>query len=257
MVTIGAPFFPADIACTDVTPSKTVVGQGYSLNINVTVENQGDSTETFGVVAPYFEGVISPTSENWKTFWSMGDVNLDGYINLTDLNRIAAKYGWHGTPGGIPEDINSDGEVNFNDVSICTLYQGKNIWTYFGLPLPPKGTQRGARLHPGSQTTLTFTWSTTGFAKGNYTIWAYAWPVQGETDTADNTLTDGSVIVAMVGDVNGDGYINIKDIVLVSAIFGSQKGWPDYNPNYDVNGDGYINIKDIVLVSANFGATDP
>ncbi|MCJ7630789.1 PQQ-binding-like beta-propeller repeat protein, partial [Candidatus Bathyarchaeota archaeon] len=40
-----------DVAVTNVAPSKTVVGQGYSLNINVTAANQGDYTETFNVTA--------------------------------------------------------------------------------------------------------------------------------------------------------------------------------------------------------------
>jgi len=30
---------------------------------------------------------------------------------------------------------------------------------------------------------------------GEYTISAYAWPVPGETDTADNTLVNGSISV--------------------------------------------------------------
>jgi len=40
-----------DVAITDVVPSKTVVGQGFSLNINVTVMNRGDFTENFNVTA--------------------------------------------------------------------------------------------------------------------------------------------------------------------------------------------------------------
>jgi parallel beta-helix repeat protein len=50
-------------------------------------------------------------------------------------------------------------------------------------------------LTSGNSTTITFTWNTTGFAKGKYTISAYAWPVPGETDTEDNTLPDGYVVV--------------------------------------------------------------
>jgi hypothetical protein len=38
-----------DVAITNVKPSKTVIGQGYNLNINVTVANQGDYTETFNL----------------------------------------------------------------------------------------------------------------------------------------------------------------------------------------------------------------
>ena len=46
--------------------------------------------------------------------------------------------------------------------------------------------------------------TTSGFSKGNYIISAYATLVLGETDIADNNLTDGIVTIAMVGDVNAD-----------------------------------------------------
>jgi len=39
-----------DIMVTDLKPSKDVVGLGFSLFINVTVQNQGDYTETFNVI---------------------------------------------------------------------------------------------------------------------------------------------------------------------------------------------------------------
>jgi hypothetical protein len=115
-----------------------------------------------------------------------------------------------------------------------------------------------------NSTTISYTWNTTGFAKGNYTISAYAWPVQGETDTADNTLTDGWVIVAMVGDVTGpdgwpDGKVDmINDIRSVAKLFGIAPPDPKYNPNYDINGDGKIDmINDIRSVAKQFGKTDP
>jgi hypothetical protein len=38
-----------DIAVTNVTPLKTIAGQGYTMNINITVANQGEFTETFNV----------------------------------------------------------------------------------------------------------------------------------------------------------------------------------------------------------------
>jgi len=38
-----------DVAVTHVTVSRTVIGRGYSMNVSVTVANQGEYTETFNV----------------------------------------------------------------------------------------------------------------------------------------------------------------------------------------------------------------
>jgi hypothetical protein len=127
------------------------------------------------------------------------------------------------------------------------------------------GTQT-VTLESGASTTLTFTWNTTGFAKGNYTISAYAWPVPGETDTADNMLTDGFVIVAMIGDITGpngypDGKCDVRDVSLVARYFGQNV--PPAPPNCDITGpiigipDGKIDVRDISLVARHFGETDP
>ncbi len=97
-----------DVGTTNVTPSKSIVGQGLTAKIDVSVLNEGDFTETF---------------------------NLTVYANTTAI-------------------------------------QTKTL-----------------TLTSGNSTTLTFTWNTTGFAKGNCTISAYASLVPGETDTANNNFT--------------------------------------------------------------------
>jgi hypothetical protein len=59
-----------DIAVVNVTASKTIVGRNYPMSITVTVENQGDYTETFNVTAYYGDDTINPGQ--WETFWSEG-----------------------------------------------------------------------------------------------------------------------------------------------------------------------------------------
>jgi len=165
-----------DIAVTSVHPIKTIVGQGYTMNINVTVANQGDYTETF---------------------------NITLYAKTTAIQT------------------------------------------------------RQATLANKASITLTFTWDTNGFAKGNYTIWAYAWPVPGETDTADNTFIDGWVIVAMPGDINADSMVDIFDCVKVALAFGAKPSDPNWDPNADINNDNIIDIFDLVVIALHFGETDP
>ena len=53
-------------------------------------------------------------------------------------------------------------------------------------------------------------------------------------------------------DVNGDGIVNILDLVLISVNFGKT----GQNPA-DVNGDGVVNIVDLVKVAGEMGLVQP
>jgi hypothetical protein len=177
-----------DVTVISVVPSKTMVGQGYIMNINVTVANQGDYTETFNVTL---------------------------YANTTTIET--------------------------KQTTLSSL----------------------------NSTTITYTWNTTSFAKGNYTIWAYAWPVPGETDTEDNIYTNDIVLVGVPCDVSGpipgvpDGVCNMRDIGYFCTKFGTTPFSPNWDPNADVTGptpkvpDNIVNMRDIGEACSNFMKTDP
>ncbi|MDH7563799.1 MAG: NosD domain-containing protein [Candidatus Bathyarchaeota archaeon] len=88
---------------------------------------------------------------------------------------------------------------------------------------------------------------------GIYKISAAADTLQGETDTSDNTFANGNVLIGMPYDANGDGVIDLKDVVLVALAFGSSLGRPTWNPNCDMNGDLKIDLKDYFVVCSNYG----
>jgi hypothetical protein len=169
---------PHDVAITDITPSKTVVGQGLTVKMDVNISNQGNFTETFNVIV---------------------------YANTTSF-----------------------------------------------------ATQT-VTLTSGTSTTITFTWNTTGFAKGKYTISAITDTIPGETDIEDNTLTDGWIVVTVIGDINGDFKVDITDLVLVIKYFGSYPSHPTkpWNPNADINCDNKVDITDLVLLIKHFGEHHP
>ena len=66
-------------------------------------------------------------------------------------------------------------------------------------------------------------------------------------------MVDGWVKIKIIGDLNGDGKVDIKDIAIVAAAFGSFPGHARWDPAADLNGDGKVDIKDIALVASNFG----
>lgn len=166
-----------DIAITKIATSKTVVGQGYTVIINITVANQALNYETF-------------------------------YITI-NANTTALK------------------------TQKITLTSMKSA-------------------------TITFTWNTTGFAKGKYTIWAYVWPVPSEINTANNQLTYGQVKVVTPGNVNGDNIVNMLDVYTELILrFMYKRGDPGYSANADINDDGTINYQDIYIAILHFMQTDP
>lgn len=163
-----------DVAVRNIVPVKTVVGQGFSLNVTVTVKNYGQFVETFNVTL-YLNGNI---------------IGMQGVVS-------------------------SSGEAR-------------------------------QLLFPKNSSTL---------AKGNYTLRAIAGPVSGETDTTDNTLTEGWVVVTTPGDVDGEGSVNIYDAIAIAWAYNSVPGSSNWNPNADINSDVAIDVFDAIILAGNFGKT--
>jgi hypothetical protein len=59
--------------------------------------------------------------------------------------------------------------------------------------------------------------------------------------------------ITIPADINGDGKVDIFDIVVIAACFGSEWGDPNFNIAADLVKDGVIDIFDIVVVAGNFG----
>jgi PKD repeat protein len=87
---------------------------------------------------------------------------------------------------------------------------------------------------------------------GNYTVALTVKDAVGRTDMTSRIVEVANITVKQC-DVNGDGFIDIKDILITALAYGSVPGDPRWNPRADVNGDGFIDIKDILLVALNYG----
>jgi hypothetical protein len=387
-----------DIAITNVTPYKTIIGQGYSAKVNVTVANQGNYPETFNVSA-YANNWTSDTQPSLVGYWKFdegagitvydssghnndGTLNngptwvdgmfgralrfdgVDDYVDCGDAlsrgfplgssprtitawfkveewtNMAIAGWGTTACEGGLfyimamgqygnrlyfwghypitHPDFSTQphstteielgewyfGAVTYDGTEIklylngvledsSTAYsvntQNSNFYIGNSLETPPyHGPFNGAidevkiynrtlnqgeiqasmmqmhlietkevTLTSGNFGTVTFTWNTSGFAKGNYTIWAYAGPVQGETYTADNTFIYGAIAVTIPGDVDGNFLVNILDVVKITSRYCSRPGDPLYAPVYDIDNDGHISILDVVICTSHYGEKWP
>jgi outer membrane protein assembly factor BamB len=172
----GPQFTIHNIAVSDLTESKLEVGQGYALNINSTVQNNGDTAETFNMTA-YANGTAIETKE----------------LTLTN----------------------------------------------------------------GSSTTVTFVWDTTSFVYGNYSISAIATSVPDETNSTDNNIFGGCVVVTIPGDLDGDFTVGLTDLVILARTYGSRPTDPGWNPNADIDGNSVVGLSDLVILAQHYGQRYP
>jgi hypothetical protein len=77
--------------------------------------------------------------------------------------------------------------------------------------------------------------------------------------TAQEALTidikDKPTPPGIPGDVNGDGVVDIKDLILVARAFNTTPASQNWNPNADVDNDSAIGIRDLIFVARNWGRT--
>jgi len=136
-----------DVAVTNVTFSRTVVGQGFSVSINATVENKGGYEENFNVTA--YANTTSIASQNFTlssgnsasvtfefntTGFAKGNYTISAYAglvpeetNTADNTRVGghvlvAMVGDISGPAGVP-----DGKVDIRDIALVALYFGQNV----------------------------------------------------------------------------------------------------------------------------------
>ena len=120
------------------------------------------------------------------------------------------------------------------------------------------GTQN-VTLSAGQNETIAFVWDTTGVPYcHNYTLTTVA-SIPADNNPADNTLGGGPVKVRILGDMNGDGTVDIYDAITFanSETFGSQKGDARWNADADINRDGITDIFDAIIIARHFGISSP
>jgi len=277
-----------DVAIINVVPSPTTVFAGVPVTINATAKNKGNATETFDVKAYYNSTLIGtqtitnlpPNAETMLTFtWDTTGVGEGLYTIKAEATTVPYEF-------NLTDNTYVDGQVavmtRIRDLAILSVTTNANA-TY-AHPLWPVnitvvaqnqgidpetfdvtaywndthliGRQTVTNLAPNATTTLTFIWDTTNATICRiYKISANTTILEHEVDTADNTLDGGYVKVKIMGDLNGDGQVDIRDLAVLAKAFGSYPGHPRWDPNADLNKDNMVDIRDIAMAAMNFGKT--
>jgi len=125
-------------------------------------------------------------------------------------------------------------------------------------------------LVPGESANATWLWLEdgveeviTGSPTGiTYTVGASSIPITTSTgalaynsNPALQSVTNGSFVAkTLVGDIDGNGIVDIFDAIALGIAFGSSTGMANYNPLADLNHDGTVDIYDAVALGIAFGS---
>jgi hypothetical protein len=71
----------------------------------------------------------------------------------------------------------------------------------------------------------------------------------------ENELTLWHYNGPVVGDVNADGKVDLRDIAIIALALGTRPGSRRWNPAYDLNIDGRIDLRDLLITLRNLGET--
>jgi len=175
------------------------------------------------------------------------------HVNLKSLQVSPAKnYPWGYSPtriATITVTVANIGDLNEN---VTVSLQASNTTFY---PSPIQVGSKAAIVAAYTSLVFTFNWNVTGIHPGRYTLLASLSAVPGESpgNSMNNSLTVKSgVIILYRGDINHDGIVNIRDIILDEQAYGSTVGTPKFIPDGDVFVDGIINIRDLIILEQNY-----
>jgi hypothetical protein len=270
------------------------VNEALSITCTITFNQLGVSSDYSGTVlvvdgASYDAGVL-PVS----FIWPAGSTHTFAFQSPLVISSGAKEYDWNSTSGlstSQSDSINAtaSGSITANyatlvhDVAVTNVtadrtwvYKGNTVninvtvWdngdfpenitvtVYYNITGGNVAGVQNVTMLSGQNETLTFAWNTASVpvCYTNYTLTAVA-TILADYTPADNTLADGNITVRFMGDITGTGAVDISDISIAAAAFGSHLGMPNWNPAADVNGDGVVDIMDIALIASNFGQHYP
>jgi len=212
----------------------------------------------------------------------------DGNVTSTPIDVITHVYALYGTYNVTLTVEDSEGLTNSTSQSVMVLrhdvavidvvsdrtwvYQGHSahinvtVWNkgdfaenvtvtlYYNITANKIVGTQNITLLVGESKTLLFVWDTTGVEYcHNYTITAVAEIVPMDNNMTNNVLADGNVKVRILGDINGDDTVDLRDVYGVALAFGTSPGDTRWDLTADINGDMQVCLRDFYIVCLNFG----
>jgi hypothetical protein len=243
-MTLGSLWvYVLDLSVVSTVPSQLRAYVGHTVNVTVEVENEG-TVDANAQLKLYYNNtlieqrVIFLLSEELKTFeflWNTSGVPPGMYeLKAVVVARVK-----------IVGDVNGDGVVNEYDLG---EFAGS-----FGSTLGSSNWNVDSDIKKDDVVDV-YDLRLIGrnYGKTNATEVGFV-----ELDTLDNVSVYNGVRVKIVGDVNGDGVVNISDLRVFDDSFGSTPSSGNWNVDSDIMKDDIVNVYDLRLIGRNYGNTNP
>ncbi len=233
-----------------ISPINTsTLSLGEKIFIKVAAENW----DNYVAVGNATFTVINPTLVNITPCWQQVNVNDTFVVNITVTPTLPI--------AGMQFDLHFNASLlEVVSVEEGNLFAGYSTFFSNGSIDNENGTIKdvyGAILGGGGVNNYgTFAKITFKAKKEGFSYLNLSDVVVGDANAqpVEVKINNGSVeIVARLWDLNGDGTINVLDLIIVAMHFGATEGNGNYAKEADLNGDGVINVLDLIVVAMHFG----
>lgn len=257
------------------TPEVSLSNPGFSTNIQIATTGTNvyvawqDSTGNNDL---FFRS----SSDNGANFGSAVNIS-ENNLGISTSPSLAANaaFGyahvvWEDNTPGNDDIFFRAGAIGVHDVAVSAVIVSR-AFAYVGIPAQPVkfdvtianqgsftesftvalkanttviGTQQVTSLASGASIVLTFSWDTSPVAKGKYVMSSTA-TLAADANPSNNVYTmPGFFDARKAGDVDGDGDVDVDDLVQVW-----QHQFSVSVPNfYDIDNDGDVDVDDLVTV---------
>jgi len=218
---------------------------GYGATFNYTYLKAG--TYTMKLTVTDSDGQTSSTIRTVEVLWEhdVAVTNVTLSMICSELYGVHPIHSSYISPVVVHVTVRNEGYYN-ETFNVTAYYDNHAIETQTVDALPPQTSKN-----------LTFNWY--AWTHRTFiqlyvpiTFSANASIVQGEVDTADNTLIDGTVTVWRTGDANGDGHCDGYDYTWQNICWLTTYPGERYSWHPDFNGDGSIDGFDWTYINVNW-----
>jgi hypothetical protein len=199
--------------------------------------------------------------------WIPEDLMPDGVVDIFDANILARRMGWSSAYPDQPPSIHPEiwplkvqaYHANFTVPVYSDYIVFSNTWSFNSVSRQfsfDVATEVDAFCNVTIPATL---------MSGNFSVYLDGVPAPCEVSTnvthyfiyftstgLRHRVTIRSTIVGLLGDANGDGWVDIYDAIILANAYNSVPGSPNWNAAADFNRDNIVDIYDAIILANHY-----